>query len=233
MSLGSRRLARGFTLMEVMLVLIVGAALLGGGTLLYNQLRENAGAAAANTKALQLQGLVEKLVASNGGDLPTATALRAAWEKSRSDFQTSPWGAKAQCRSSDNTNLVTDTSSCYDGIRLKTVCLTAAESRCFDNDTIAGDSGVLVYLRYADRQGRFRTFLDVWDNTQKLYVHTSRFAVAAENPDGRQFYFVHGPPDLAADTGRPRAPDGITGKGDPRSCNCNDAAIEIGDKYGR
>lgn len=221
----THRSARGFTLMEVILVLIVGAILLAGGTLIYNQLRENAGSAAANSRAMALQGLVEKLASADNGNLPSTLALRAAWAQSRPDWASSPWGARAQCRSTDAAEV------CSEGIRAVTVCPNDMAERCYRDLSITGDSGVLVYLRYFDKPGRLRTYLDVWDNTQKLVVHTSRFAVAAENPDGRQFYFVHGPPDLDDSTGRPREPDSTWGKSG--NCSCFDGAIDIGDQYGR
>lgn len=214
------RRATGFTLMEVILVLIVGATLLAGGTLMYNQMRENAGAAAARAKVGQLHGVIEKLAAANNNNLPTPESLRAAWIQTRQDALNSPWGGKAQCGGGD----------CADGIRHVEVCKSDADSRCFDNATFTGDSGVLVYLRYYDRVRVLPPYLDVWDNSQKLYAHTAQFAVAAENPDGRQFYFVQGPADYD-DQGKPRSPDSTRGK--YGNCGCFDGLIDQSDQYGR
>lgn len=207
--------------MEVILVLIVGATLLAGGTLMYNQMRENAGSAAANSKAMQLHGVIEKLASESGGSLPTADALRARWKEVRQqDWDKSPWGGKAQCTG----------ANCADGIRVVTVCQTDSEERCFDDNKIPGANGALVYFRYFDRPRVLPPYLDIWDNSEKLYVHTSRYAVAVENAEGRQFYFVHGPSDLDSN-GNPRPPDSTRGK--YGNCSCFEGITDKLDPYGR
>ncbi|MBI6545340.1 MAG: hypothetical protein HY692_01010 [Cyanobacteria bacterium NC_groundwater_1444_Ag_S-0.65um_54_12] len=200
----------GFTLAETILVLIVGTVLVGSATVLFSQLRENVGAAAASQRAVALQSVVEKLVTQNNGENPSADALRAAWISTRgSDYQTSPWGGMASCTDGAGKVGSCITYNNYAVFRDITIDSTALANRCFGSDTAVsnGDSGLPVYIHLAPLV--FENHLDIFDHSIKLFYHANRYAVAIESTGGRQFYFVHGPLDIDTTPngeGLPRSP---------------------------
>lgn len=214
--------ARGFTLAEVMLVLIIGAVVLGSATVMYAMLRDSASAATANARAAALRAVVERLMSSSSnGLMPSVTLVRQAWTESRPDWGASPWGGTAACAAAD--------ANCVNGIRDIRACETDTASRCYQDVTLAGDSGVMVYFHMV--RPRRENLIDIWDNNQKLYVHASRYAIAVENPRGRQFYFVNAPPDLDPVTSAIRPPDATSGRGG--ECGCFEGAVAIEDPYNR
>ncbi len=198
--------------MEIILVMIVGASLLFAGTMLYNSLRENAGAASAKVRTAALQGVVEKLVAeSPTSALPSADQLGAEWLRVRQDAKSSPWGGPATCGNGGIGSCPASTS-----IREIQVCETGINSRCFESGLVQGDTGVMVYLHYtpATLNNRRYPYLDTYDHAQKAYIRTHRYAIAAENQDGKQYYFVSGPHYIDSLSGQPASPSmvaGITG----------------------
>lgn len=194
---------RGFTLAETILVLIVGSVLIGAATVLYQSARASAGDAAANQKVIQLQTIIEKLIAANNGQTPSAASLADAWSGARpNDFGSNPWGGLANCTGASCVNLSNNTPS---GLRV----LTTQAGRCFRQSNLTTQSsGVLVYFQYV-RPGNSveaEQHIDVFDQTIKAHYHASQYAVAAESSSGRQFYFVHGPPNFVG--GIAQQPDG-------------------------
>ncbi|MBM3268768.1 MAG: hypothetical protein FJZ01_14095 [Candidatus Sericytochromatia bacterium] len=237
----------GFTLMEVILVMIVSASMLFGGTVLYNTLRDNSGAAAAKARTSALQIVVEKLVSESAtGDLPTAAELNAEWVRQRQDAASSPWGGPADCK--DSPTMVPGSApagTCRDPggnklvFRDLQVCETGVNTRCFESARAQGDAGTLVYLHYTAASllpdGTYRlprrrdAYVSTYDHSQKAYVATSRYAIAAENPDGKQFYFVTGPTYVDRMTGQPASPSMVAGvSGTDCACSPFDAAGTVG-----
>ena len=86
-----QRHERGFTLLETGLAIVVGMALVLGGTYAYRSVKEQAGDAAMRQKVQDLQILVEEFYSSSYS-LPNIVRLRDAWELRRPDHSLSPWG---------------------------------------------------------------------------------------------------------------------------------------------
>ena len=57
--------ARGFTLIEVTLAIVIGIIMIAGATLIYNQAKTSAGNSRAQAKVVALQQLVEEYAAQN------------------------------------------------------------------------------------------------------------------------------------------------------------------------
>jgi hypothetical protein len=204
--------------MEIILVMIVGASLLFAGTMLYNSLRDNAGAASAKVRTAALQGVVEKLISeSPSGALPTADQLGAEWLRVRQDAKSSPWGGPATCGNGGIGSCPASTS-----IREIQVCETGINSRCFESGQIQGDAGVMVYLHYTPMPlaNRRYPYVDVYDHSQKAYIRTLKYAIAAENQDGKQYYFVSGPHYTDQLTGQVASPSMVAGISGT-SCVCS------------
>jgi hypothetical protein len=215
--------------MEIILVMIIGSSLLFAGSLVYNSLRESAGAANAKAKVSSLHQLIERVSTQQSSALPSVASIRTEWSRVRADFGASPWGGTAKCQEGDGVN-------CNQGIREVTVCRGNVSTRCLDGGTVIGDMGVMVYAHYATddidptsfsfaTRGR-NSFLNTFDHTQKAYVTTSRYAVAAENANGKQFYFVHGPSYV--DSGGRIATISIS-PGNACSCSSTDLSGQVGD----
>ncbi|MBU6427971.1 MAG: hypothetical protein KGR26_03085 [Cyanobacteria bacterium REEB65] len=194
----SRPGAGGFTLAETLMVLVIGAAMLGAGTLLYTEVRDNAAAAEAQEKVSMLQGMVEKYQAEYPGDLPPATLLADQWSAARpGDYDNSPWGGAARCQGS---GCVTTSQGAPAGMREIAVDGTInGRNQGSATVPLAGDDGILAYVHLvpplftgSTTVGQDR-HLATFDNNLKLWVFTADYAVAIENQIGMPFYFVRGP----------------------------------------
>ena len=202
---GPRRSEAGFTLAEAMLVLVIGAIMLGGATLLYTELRNSAASALAREKIATLQGLIEKYQAADSGTYPSGQELADELAQARSsDWANSPWGGMAQCISSGagtagTTCETPDGQS--SGYALRWVAVDGSTQNKVQGGPqgqvpqIAGDGGVLDYFSFAPdmlANGNY-PYLAVYDHNLGMYDFTSSYAVAIEDPSGNEFYFVRGP----------------------------------------
>lgn len=168
----------GFTLTEVMLVLVVGAILLGSSVALYNQLRTNSGHTNAWQRVIALQTTVEDQAVMNDGRYPSIAELRTAWKMKRSaDFNVSPWGGPAWSKN--------DAEATASGIAGGDV-MTLFED---DADNV-GDSGILYYYRHNDPTAN--GWLKVMDLSRSKAMATRLYLVAITNPKGDRYFFVQG-----------------------------------------
>lgn len=165
----------GFTLTEVMLVLVVGAILLGSSLALYNQMRTNSGHTNAWQRVLALQTTVEDLAVVNDGKYPTITELRRSWKiKRASDYTASPWGGTAIAAYETET---------ADGIAGGD--RTELDER---TPTNIGDSGILYY--YRQTTANFNGWLIAPDLAKGGRTTATRFYMVgiADNNGDRYFY---------------------------------------------
>jgi len=169
----------GFTLTEVMLVLVVGAILLGSSLALYNQMRNNSGHTNAWQRVLALQTTVEDIAVANNGTYPTVEELRRVWKLKRaSDYNVSPWGGLA---------IGGDAGETADGIRGRT--LNGGDYS--DHAANDGDSGILYYyqLSQTDIEG-FLTFTDLAKGGAR--TQTRFYMVSIADSNGERYFYVNG-----------------------------------------
>ena len=83
---------RGFSLIEVILVITVGLGLIMSATLIYLSAKDSAGMTKGRDKVLSLQGIVEQFAATNGMRYPTIVQTAQLWTEKIQDFRSSPWG---------------------------------------------------------------------------------------------------------------------------------------------
>lgn len=86
-----RNHARGFTLIEASLAVVIGLIVLSGAAFLYQQAKFSAGDAKAREKVQAAAALVEELYAQTS-TYPNRIQLRARWGSVRPDWAMSPWG---------------------------------------------------------------------------------------------------------------------------------------------
>ncbi len=169
----------GFTLTEVMLVLVVGAILLGSSIALYNQLRTNSGHTNAWQRVVALQTTVEDQAVINDGKYPSIAELRVAWKLKRAaDYNSSPWGGSAWSK--------TDAAATAGGIAGGDVPTLFEDT----SDNI-GDSGILYYYRHSDPTA------NGWLKVQDLSrggkpMATRLYLVAITDPSGDRYFYVQG-----------------------------------------
>lgn len=168
----------GFTLTEVMLVLVVGAILLGSSLALYNQMRNNSGHTNAWQRVLALQTTVEDLAVLNDGQYPTIDEVRRTWKLKRpSDYSVSPWGGIAVAGQ--------DTARA-DGIAGGDLVTT--DGMMFEN---VGDIGILYYYRQTTED--FNGWLKFPDYSRGgRTIRTRYYMVGIANQDGERFFYVNG-----------------------------------------
>ncbi len=102
----SRRKAKGFTLIEVTLAIVIGIIMVAGATLIYNQAKTSAGNSRAQAKVVALQQLAEEYAAMSQGIYPeTVDIIQALWQRKRpDDWNKSPWGGMVGTSFSNSTN---------------------------------------------------------------------------------------------------------------------------------
>ncbi len=84
---------RGFTLMEIILVIVIGVTLLFSATVIFNVARNSAATSRARDKVLALQSLVEQVASAQAGTYPDMIQLPQLWAQHRpTDYDVSPWG---------------------------------------------------------------------------------------------------------------------------------------------
>ncbi|MEB3236124.1 MAG: hypothetical protein VKO64_00670 [Candidatus Sericytochromatia bacterium] len=84
--------APAFTLVETILVTVVGVVLLASATYVYQVAKSSAGTAKAKQKVVALQAVVEELATVNARAYPDILALSVTWLQKRFDAGASPWG---------------------------------------------------------------------------------------------------------------------------------------------
>lgn len=85
---------RGMTLVEIVLVIMVGVVLIYSATIVYLNAKDSAAVARARDKVLSFQAMVEQIAITNGTRLPTLNQAALAWTDRRTDARTSPWGGQ-------------------------------------------------------------------------------------------------------------------------------------------
>ncbi|MEB3298050.1 MAG: hypothetical protein VKO21_01010 [Candidatus Sericytochromatia bacterium] len=81
-----------FTLVETILVTVVGVVLLASATYVYQVAKSSAGTAKAKQKVVALQAVVEELATTSGRAYPDILVLAVTWLQKRFDAGASPWG---------------------------------------------------------------------------------------------------------------------------------------------
>lgn|GEM_PF-1795993 len=84
--------ASAFTLVETILVTVVGVVLLASATYVYQVAKSSAGTSKAKQKVVALQAVVEELATVNARAYPDILALSVTWLQKRFDAGASPWG---------------------------------------------------------------------------------------------------------------------------------------------
>jgi prepilin-type N-terminal cleavage/methylation domain-containing protein len=96
--------SRGFTMIEIILVIVIGVVLVASGTVMYRQYRQSVGDAAAFDRVNALQNVVESTYAqmqsmpgvTTTGTYPPLSTVASAWQLKRpQDYANSPWGGIA------------------------------------------------------------------------------------------------------------------------------------------
>lgn len=187
MQRGDKRRQQGFTLAEVMLVLVVGAILLGAATMLYNQIRSNAGHSAAWNRVMGLQMVVEDLAVSKDQTYPTLAELRDTWRRRRpNDFGNSPWGGPS---------IAGDASALGTHMGIRGGDRDPGDYR---SDPNAGDSGILYYYRQnPNNPAGFLNFTDQAKGGAGVRVRFYMVGLAGSNGD--LYFYVNGPQATSAD----------------------------------
>ncbi|MBM3266605.1 MAG: type II secretion system protein [Candidatus Sericytochromatia bacterium] len=89
------RTRRGFTLAEIILVIVIGFFLLYVALVTYAQAKTAAGISKARDKVYALQQLVEQMATTQGGTYPHLDQVASAWRDKRpSDVDRSPFGGR-------------------------------------------------------------------------------------------------------------------------------------------
>lgn len=132
--------ARGFTLIEAILVISIGAVLVASGTVLYRQYRQSVGDTAGLQRVIALQAAIESLYSLTNGVYPSLTDLQGAWVAKRpTDYNVSPWGGLATGKWEGNTGVATEGAAIQGGPN------PTGNSDGSVPDANAGDSGLLYY----------------------------------------------------------------------------------------
>ncbi|MEB3204390.1 MAG: prepilin-type N-terminal cleavage/methylation domain-containing protein [Candidatus Sericytochromatia bacterium] len=194
-----RRRIGGFTLAETMLVIIIGAIVLGAGAVMFRQLRESAGFAVAQARVQAARTLVERVVTQQSMPPTRETFLELLLANRREDHANSPWGGPSDCgpdRGAQNP----PNSQCWptlatNGFSFRNVFFAASTPRFVSGTTNHGDSGLLYYFHVEAGRNEIMIF----DNATKAYKHFDSYALAYCDNQGRRFLFPSGPPVFLAD----------------------------------
>jgi type II secretory pathway pseudopilin PulG len=215
----SRKSARGFTIVEVTLAIVIGIILIAGATLIYNQAKQAAGNSRALAKTSSMQSIVEQFLARSDGVPPDAHAIRAMWRKARSDdYDKSPWGGKCiPCSPADPQTSAQvmgnvpapgtfETEGVLDGNTL-TPDQTDLVNALISEPSSGGNEPPKKPLRgptdgsYLGGTGGasgvmiYYRFLDaraygIWDESRRDLVWGRAYACAITNSDGYRWYFI-------------------------------------------
>jgi len=194
----TRKIAKGFTLIEVTLAIVIGIIMIAGATLIYNQAKVSAGNSRAQAKVASLQSLIEQYMARADGLAPDITALRALWQRTRpDDFNKSPWGGVCNPCGTDQNQSNVPALGILDGSVLTpdsnemttTGGLGAEKKARGPNDGQASftgaPTGVMLYYRWPNA-GNY----GLWDESKRAPVWGKTYAVASTNQVGERWFFV-------------------------------------------
>lgn len=224
--------ARGFTLIEVTLAIVIGIILIAGATLIYNQAKQAAGNARAQEKVAALGAVVEQWMAADSGIPPDINDLRALWQRDRpDDYGSSPWGGVASpttdqndptgngaCSGASTTPsngilwgncLSPDSGEIAAGGTYVLTCTTGT-SGCPVPAPSPAWSGSLIYYNFNQTAGSATTF-QIWDESKRSLVQVNNYGVASTNWNGTRWYFVHGGSTGAGENGGIGAAGGCVG----------------------
>ena len=210
---GPRR--TGFTLIEVTLAIVIGVIMIAGAILIYNQAKVSAGNSRAQEKVASLQGLVEDYMARSDGIAPSTDNLRAMWVRARpDDWNKSPWGGVmgpnsdisyngtacgAAVATSDEGGIIA--GNCWDPEKTEllptgTYTLTNPADVNSEGSPVPAPSpppgspawgGTLIYYDFPTA-GNYR----VWDESRRIMVLVTTYAVASTDQNGERWFFVKG-----------------------------------------
>jgi type II secretory pathway pseudopilin PulG len=198
----TRKNARGFTLVEVTLAIVIGIIMIAGATLIYNQAKVSAGNSRAQAKVASLQSLIEQYMARADGLPPDVIALRALWQRARpDDFDKSPWGGV--CSPCSPTALqsgvpargILDGSALTpDGQEMNTTAVLGGNGQSTGGPRGPNDgqasftgapTGVMIFYRWPSA-GNF----GVWDEGKRSAVWGKTYSVSTTNQRGERWFFV-------------------------------------------
>jgi len=213
-----RVFARGFTIIEVTLAIVIGIILIAGATLIYNQAKQAAGNSRAQAKAASMQMIIEQFSTRSDGVPPDVEAVRAFWKAARSeDFNKSPWGGSCiPCLAGSNsqssvqnmgnvsaagtyeTQGVLDGNSLSpDGADLTNAIVSnpspganAPPKPSLRGPTDPSYTGSASGIMIYYRFGDARPY-GMWDETRRDLVWGKSYAVAITNTQGERWFFVH------------------------------------------
>lgn len=179
----------GFTLIEVVFAIVLGVMLIGGATVLYQQVRESALNALAKEKLMAVTIVVEEQEARNY-ELPKLDQLRVAWKTKRpDDYNLSPWGGSSPFAD-------TDFIEGEENVIANKEIGGSLEGELF-NGTGPDDRGRIYYFRRKPSDpGRpylWLPELSVFEPSDRNAVYRmSGYGVAYLGPKGEQWFFVEG-----------------------------------------
>lgn len=195
------RHARGFTLVEAILVITIGSILLASSTVLYRQYRQSVGDSAGLQRVVALQSTIESMYATSNGTFPTLPDLQAAWVKKRpTDYNISPWGGMSAGTWGGQSGVATDGAAIWGGVN------TSGNADNSVPDANAGDGGLLYYWQAPGPGGVVAAEDSAGGNSSLIYYRNYLVTVvpnnAQLNANGRPSYvFVRGSiPDEAGGT---------------------------------
>jgi len=207
---------RGFTIVEVTLAIVIGIILIAGATLIYNQAKQAAGNSRAQAKTSSMQSIVEQFLARSDGVPPDVLAVRAMWEKARSeDFNKSPWGGQCiPCAAGVTQNSVQvmgnvpsagayEVKGVLDGNTL-TPDQTDINNAIISNPSPGNNEPPKPSLRgptdpsYTGSAAGvmiYYRFMDarpygMWDESRRDLIWGKGYAVAITNTGGERWYFI-------------------------------------------
>lgn len=184
--------ARGFTLVEAILVITIGTILLASSTVLYRQYRQSVGDTAALQRVVALQATVESIYAVNKATFPTVSDLQAAWAAKRpTDYNVSPWGGMAAGTWGGTSGIATEGAAIQGGVN------DAGNADNTVPDANLGDSGMLYYWTAPTPGGAVGAMDAAGGNSTAVYFRNFLVTIvpnhAQLNANGRPSYvFVRG-----------------------------------------
>lgn len=192
------RQAKGFTLVEAILVITIGTVLLGSSTILYRQYRQSVGDTSGLQRVVALQAAIESMYAVANGTFPTLPDLQAAWVTKRpTDYNVSPWGGLSMGTWGGQAGIATDGAAVQGGVN------TSGNADNSVPDANVGDSGLLYYWTAPASGGLVVTMDAAGGNTASASFRNYLVTIVPNNPvmngNGRPSYvFVRGSiPDSA------------------------------------
>ncbi len=206
----------GFTLAEIILVIVIGFVLLYVALATYANAKTSAGLARARDKIYSLQQVVEQMAASNGGNYPHLDQVCSTWAEKNRDVDKSPFGGRVRT-GFDNSVMTAaiyqGAATTYYGIDGRAGC----DARpCYGGEipaypTLKSDMVPSAYpspdAMYAKRDGldgliEYRRIFEsnrtatasFFELTTNKMSELRAYAISIRNPEGQPILFVGGAP---------------------------------------